>query len=239
MALLAAALTDQFRAVFAFGPVADPQVYGANYTLHDSSIELENTLRAPINFINLIKSPTYVIEGTKGNIDSLRKLQNASKNKKVFFLPIEGASHFETLAPVNQFIAKQIAGSDNTQLALQESQVQSAFDKFQISLLESSDLQLLANIRRSGIELNEPKKVSYYFLSRDSDPLAATAKELKSLGFSAQPIELHKGANEETYYLLRANKEVNLLELKSVFSLSSQLKKLADKFQIKYDGWDI
>ena len=239
LALLVAALTDQFRAVFAFGPVADPQVYGANNALHDSTIELENKLRAPINYLTSIKSPTYVIEGTEGNIDSLNKLQSVSKNQNLFFLPIKGANHFETLAPINQFIADQITNSNNTQLTLQESQVQSVFDNFQISMLESSDLQLLANIRRSGIQLNEPKKVNYYFLSRNSDPLAATAKELKSLGFSTQTIQSRKDSNQKTYYLLRADKEVNLLDLKSVFSISTQLTQLADKFRIQYDGWDI
>ena len=239
LALLVAALTDQFRAVFAFGPVADPQVYGASNALHDSTIELENKLRSPVNYLTSIKSPTYVIEGTEGNIDSLNKLHSASKNKNVFFLPIKGANHFETLAPINQFIAQQITGSTNTQLTLQESQVQSVFDDFQTSILESSDLQLLANIRRSGIKLNGLKTVHYYFLSRNSDPLAETAKELKSFGFSTHAIESRKDSNQENFYMLRADKEVNLLDLRSVFSISAQLTQLADKLRIQYDGWDI
>ena len=80
LVLLVAASTDKFKSIFAFGPVEDPLNYGANYAYHDVKNKLENQLRAPINFVSSIKSPTYIIEGSKGNIGSLLAFKKASKN---------------------------------------------------------------------------------------------------------------------------------------------------------------
>ena len=125
------------------------------------------------------------------------------------------------------------------QLALKESEVQTAYVDFQISLREASDLQLLANIRRNGVKLNKPKKINYYFLARNRDPLTKTAKDLTSLGFKTNTIESRKDSNQETFYLLMAKKQVNLLDLKSVFSISTQLTQLGNKYQVQYDGWAV
>ena len=239
LALIVAALTHDFKAVFAFGPVSDPRVYGENNVLHDTANEMEYKVRAPINYLPFIKTPTYVFEGSKGNIDSLKQMSQVNKNKNVTFIPINGANHFETLAPINALIAQQITQTKNSTLELNVARVQSSYDDFHVSMLEANDLQLMADIRRSGIPFNKPRLVHYYFLARKNEPLAASVKELKKLGFDTSDIQSRTDNKQQTFYLLVANKKVNLLDLKSVFATSAQATKVGDKFQTHYDGWGI
>lgn len=108
LALLAAEATDKFRAVFAFGPVADVRVYGAENLPFDLNDEKEAELRAPIAWLPSIRTPTFVIEGTDGNMDSLRALAEASRNSQVHFHEIAGMDHFGILATVTPVIAQKI-----------------------------------------------------------------------------------------------------------------------------------
>jgi hypothetical protein len=55
-----------------------------------------------------VRSPVWVIEGTDGNIDSLRVMKDANKNPQVHFVEVPGASHFSVLGPVNELIAGKI-----------------------------------------------------------------------------------------------------------------------------------
>jgi len=82
LALLAAASTDRFRAVFSFGPIADVAGYGAEVLPFDVASKRERDLRAPVLWMHSIRCPTFVLEGTgqPGNVDSLRALDRVSGN---------------------------------------------------------------------------------------------------------------------------------------------------------------
>lgn len=108
MALLAAESSPRFRATFAFGPVDDVTGYGRKYTLFDTSNPKEAQLRAPIHWLDAVRSPVFVFEGTKGNIDSLRAMARTSHNPMIHFYPVKGATHFTILGPVNQLDAGKI-----------------------------------------------------------------------------------------------------------------------------------
>jgi dipeptidyl aminopeptidase/acylaminoacyl peptidase len=110
LALLVAEYSNRFRAVFSFGPVEDVSGYGANsgFLPFDTSIPKEVELRSPIKWLSSIKSPVWVFEGTEGNIDSLKAMAKASSNPNVHFIEIKNTSHFATLAPINERIAKKI-----------------------------------------------------------------------------------------------------------------------------------
>ena len=43
-----------------------------------------------------------------GNVVSLRTMSRASKNPKVRFIEVKGATHFDLLAPTNELIARKI-----------------------------------------------------------------------------------------------------------------------------------
>jgi acetyl esterase/lipase len=110
LAVLVSECSPLFRAVFAFGPVGDVAGYGADSGL--VPVDLKNrqevTLRSPGYWLASIQSPTWVLEGTDGNIADLRAMAKMSTNAKARFVEINGADHFATLAPINEFIARQI-----------------------------------------------------------------------------------------------------------------------------------
>jgi dipeptidyl aminopeptidase/acylaminoacyl peptidase len=82
LALLVAASTDQYRAVFAFGPVGSPLGYGGAYVYCDPKDAREMELRSPERWVNTIERPTFVFEGTVGgNIGALRSMSKASTNR--------------------------------------------------------------------------------------------------------------------------------------------------------------
>ena len=110
LVLLAAAATDKFAGVISFGPVEDPFYYGPSDVMHASSTK-EQQLRAPINFLSAITTPTLVIEGIGGNHDSLKALRrrDGGANKNLTFLSVPGKDHFNVLAPANRAIAAKLA----------------------------------------------------------------------------------------------------------------------------------
>jgi acetyl esterase/lipase len=109
LALLVAEYTDQFRAVFSFGPVENVLGYGREYCPFALSDRNEARLRAPGLWLHSVRSPTFVFEGTtEGNIDSLRTMRDTSKNPNIRFFEVKGATHFTALAPTNRLIAKKL-----------------------------------------------------------------------------------------------------------------------------------
>jgi len=110
LALLVSECSSEFRAVFAYGPVADVSSYGSRsgFVPVDLGNRQEVRLRSPGYWLPSIQSPTWVLEGTGGNISSLRVMARKSTNPKLRFVEIKGADHFATLAPVNELIAQQI-----------------------------------------------------------------------------------------------------------------------------------
>ena len=126
LVLLAAAASDRFRAVFSFGPVGDPAAYhDEGEEVHDTSNPHEIELRAPERWLSQIASPTFVFEGTEGNISSLAKMATlASSRPKTNFYPIQGADHFEILAPLTALIARKITSDHGRASAISFTQAE-------------------------------------------------------------------------------------------------------------------
>jgi len=238
LALIVAAANNQFKSVFAFGPVADPQEYGPNTIKYDPSNAAEARLRAPKNYLNLIEMPTFIIEGSSGNMSDLLDMQKISKNKMLHFLPVKGANHFETLAPINYYIASRINANAQSPL-ISTAQVQITFNNFKVSQMESADLQQLADIRMSGVKFDQPLSINYYFLAAKNQPLNESTSDFKRLGFKTSSIVKRQDSQQQTFYLMVASRKVNLLNLKTVFAISAQLNKLSAKHKIQYQGWNI
>lgn len=108
LAMLVAEMSDRFRAVFAFGPVGDVRAYGGEYVYHAPGDPKESILRSPAYWLDSVGSPLFVIEGTGGNIESLREMRPLSTNPLVQFVEVPGADHFDVLAPANEAIAAKI-----------------------------------------------------------------------------------------------------------------------------------
>jgi dipeptidyl aminopeptidase/acylaminoacyl peptidase len=109
LAVLAAASTDRFRAVFAFGPVDDPRAYGDIGCLPADASGPEAEVRTPINFVHQIRVPTFLIEGDEmSNGPSVRALRAARGSAPVEQVLVPGLDHFSVLAPGTEAVAAAI-----------------------------------------------------------------------------------------------------------------------------------
>ena len=127
LALLVAAMEkNPFKAIIAFGPIHSTAQYGTENVPFDVKDKMEMVGRAPVVFLNIIATDTWVIEGTEGNIEALRLMKEQSKNPKVRFVEVPG-NHFQNLAPLNAIIAKHImaAASGDGKFVLEDKDLKS------------------------------------------------------------------------------------------------------------------
>ncbi|MDB6129436.1 MAG: Peptidase [Verrucomicrobiales bacterium] len=110
LALLVSECSDRFRTVFSFGPVDDVTGYGPDSSFLPFKVtdKKETFLRSPGYWLDSIKSPVWVFEGSSGNTECLRTMAKTSKNAQIHFIEVPGATHFTILAPLNELIARKI-----------------------------------------------------------------------------------------------------------------------------------
>ena len=106
--------------------------YGPQYVPCDMKDPKELEIRSPGRWMNTIKAPTFVFEGTVGgNADSLKTMAKDSTNANVRYLPVKGADHFNILAPVNKLIAEKVLKDTEpkTNLAFTEDELNRLFKR--------------------------------------------------------------------------------------------------------------
>lgn len=108
LALLAAECSGRFRAIFAFGPTDNVSGYGPSLNPYLMSDRQEIRLRSPGRWLHSITSPTFIFEGSGGNLTALDAMRKTSTNPQVKFFEIQGANHFNILGHTNQLIAQKI-----------------------------------------------------------------------------------------------------------------------------------
>ena len=130
--LLAAAYFDGFAAAFAFGPVGDIMEHNVSQFTFDTNDAMERRLRSPIYWLDDIAMPTFVIEGSRGNGQELRNMQNATSNPNVNVHIIDGGDHFDVIAPISHLIAPRLmAGSLN----FTQQEMQSAMNQIPVAVM--------------------------------------------------------------------------------------------------------
>ena len=82
--------------------------YPSEFTPFDTSNRREVELRSPGRWLGSIKRPSFVIEGTSGNISSLEAMAKACNNPLIRFVTVKGADHFQVLSPTNALIARKV-----------------------------------------------------------------------------------------------------------------------------------
>lgn len=115
LAMLVTEMSNRFRATFAFGPVGDVRGYGGEFVYHPPGDEKESVLRSPGYWLDSVRTPLFVIEGMKGNHESLEALRKISRNPQVQFVAVPGFDHFGILAPANEAIAAKILADTGPQ----------------------------------------------------------------------------------------------------------------------------
>ena len=113
LALLVAETSGRFKAVFALAPVARIIDYPASivpYSVVAQGAD-EAWLRSPIQWLDGITTPTYVIEGTvaPSNIDSLEEICRKGARAPLQCIRVAGANHFSVVSRVAKVIAARLA----------------------------------------------------------------------------------------------------------------------------------
>ena len=121
LALLTATAGLPVQGVFAFGPV--DEVSGYDWPVKWSLVSAdEKRLRSPLYWMHAIKSPTWIIEGSKrpSNSNSLDNMCASRKSNQVHCVSVQGADHFSVLQPLTRRIASQIVMGQPVQLQRDE-----------------------------------------------------------------------------------------------------------------------
>jgi alpha/beta superfamily hydrolase len=107
MALLAAASTDFFRSIFSLGPVLNVLRYGEHSCIPRHASAQEVMLRTPARFLKEVKTPTFIIEGSRGNgpYDLSRKLIGRAPISATI---VPGTDHFTVIRPASEVIVAAI-----------------------------------------------------------------------------------------------------------------------------------
>jgi acetyl esterase/lipase len=108
LVMLVAETSPRFRAAFAFGAVADVRGYGGQFVYHQPGDDNETLMRSPGYWLDSARSPLFVIEGSGGNIETMKAMRSICTNSYIHFVEVPGFDHFAILAPANEAIAPKI-----------------------------------------------------------------------------------------------------------------------------------
>jgi len=108
LSLLVAATRPRVRAVFALGPIDWVKSYSKTGTVLDTADDVETAIRSPAASLADVVAPTFVIEGSDGNVKAFPALRAGAGKAPVQFLVAGGATHFGTVAPVTELIAGRL-----------------------------------------------------------------------------------------------------------------------------------
>ncbi len=120
LVLLVACYPNHFRAIFSFGPVHSVSGYQKELLPFDLTDKRELELRAPVLWLNTIKTPVFVFEGTVlGNIEALELMALSTKNPLIHFCRVNGATHVSILSPTSRYIAGQIIADKGARTSIE------------------------------------------------------------------------------------------------------------------------
>ena len=241
LALLVATASDTFRGVICFGPTDDPANYGRDQILYDAKNEQERALRAPIHHLNAISTPTFVIEGGRSSLtNAMNRLREASNNKRIEYLTIEGAGHFDVLDPCNRRIAEAILELQPKQkLRLSEKALRAAFELERKNLREADDLISLAWARRDMVDLDSPTTISYFLYAWDETDLRDAIESAEQASFLAENIQSKTDRDGDRYWYTYLQKDLKLKDTKAVFRASESVQKIATQHDLEFEGWSL
>lgn len=118
VALLVAATTDRFAGVFAFGAIDDPWEYGNSSCVPEYVSDEERAIRAPIHFVDEIRTPTWIIEGAvQSNGPAAEALYAARESAPIELILVPELDHFSVLAPGTEVVAESILAGGEVRVA--------------------------------------------------------------------------------------------------------------------------
>jgi len=242
LALLTAASTDKFRGIIAIGGNSDPQNYGEERVHYDPKDELERKLRAPIHYLNGIKSPTLITEGEGGNIGSQEDMRDAQKNPKLTFITVSEADHFNVLYPLNKHLAASLMKDPDALEKLDSQKLQHLYINHRTYQQEATDLRTLAYYRSEGIDLTKTHKVQHYFYSFNKEHVERFVKHAQEQKLNISSITDNKNDRGNTYWTFTINYNLPLNDMENVFKLTANIHatiKKSNAPKLYHDGWEV
>ena len=108
LAMLVAAARPRFAGIFAFGPHSHAD-YGDDDCFPEGLPELELKVRSPVDYVDVIRTPTWVIEGeVDGNTAGIEWMKEYVGDAPVRFLVVPGLDHFSVLRPASDLLVEAI-----------------------------------------------------------------------------------------------------------------------------------
>jgi dienelactone hydrolase len=121
LALLAAETGGRFAAVFAFGPVSAADRYPENiFPGAATAGAREISLRSPLDWLNAISTPTYLIEGAQepGNAGEVDRLCHEARIPQVHCVLVPAANHFSVIDRVGKVLAPRLVAGTTAEAQL-------------------------------------------------------------------------------------------------------------------------
>ncbi|MCU0674816.1 MAG: prolyl oligopeptidase family serine peptidase [Myxococcota bacterium] len=108
LAMLVAAARPRFAGIFAFGPHSNAD-YGDDDCFPEGLPELELKVRSPVDYVDVVRTPTWVIEGAvDGNTAGIDWMKEYVGDAPVHFLVVPELDHFSVLRPGTEVLAEAI-----------------------------------------------------------------------------------------------------------------------------------
>lgn len=108
LALLVAEAYPHFRATFAFGAANRYRDWGPRNADFDFGDATEHLMRAPVEWMHSLRSPTYIAEGEGGNGIAISIFAAQNRNPLVQTLLLKDHDHATYLLRATTFLAKKI-----------------------------------------------------------------------------------------------------------------------------------
>jgi dienelactone hydrolase len=236
LALLVAESTDLFRGVVAFGPVGRVTDYGGRTWPFDPADPAEVRLRSPLHFLDSIRTPTLIVEGSRANVEDLLLLDEATDNPAVRFVLLDDEDHFTPVAPVNRWLARRIAVGDAGLPPASADEVRAAVHEFQREQREARDLRTLADLRAEGIALGEPTRVEFTALLRTAERLEDVRTCFE--GFAPGAVDPHVDEAGDPVLLLRWRREL-VLTPRALFEATAAFRTACRAAWVQDEGWTL
>lgn len=175
-ALLAAEYTDKFRAVFGFGAVDKIEYHNNSQFTFDTDNEEEYKMRSPIYWLDSVKTPTFLIEGSEGNSSNLKNIERTSDNDNIHCYIMKGQDHWSVLAPLTGVLAQKILADTGTEcnIAITQEELDEAMEQepeipmplMQQYTMEEMGISFSYPYLWDMVDVSENGEVSYTLFSR-------------------------------------------------------------------------